>query len=43
MAAYGDELELKDSAGIGRKIPTSPSGQRANYDSLKELNANNGR
>lgn len=43
MAKNGVEMELKDSAGIEPERPSSPSKQRANYDSLKELNANNGR
>ena len=43
MAKNGEELELKDSAGDGSKTPVSPSRQPTNYDSLKELNANNGK
>ena len=43
MAKNGQELELKDSAGDGSKTPVSPSRQPTNYDSLKELNANNGK
>ena len=34
MANNGVELELQDAAGIGR--------QRTNYDSLRELNSDNG-
>lgn len=43
MAENGVELELKDSAAIGSKTPSSPNGQRPNYESLKELNDSNGK
>lgn len=41
MNGKGIEMGLEDSAAFGRKTPSSPSSQHTNYDSLKELNANN--
>ena len=43
MNGKGIEMGLEDSAAFGRKTPSSPSSQHTNYDSLKELNANNGK
>ena len=43
MAKNGVVLELKDSAGTENIKPSSLSPQHTNYDSLKEVNADNGR
>lgn len=43
MANSGVELELKDSAGTENNKPSSLSPKHTNYDSLKEVNADNGR
>ena len=46
MAKIGVELELKgvleDSAPVGGKQLGSPKTQRTDYESLKEVNDNNG-
>ena len=47
MAENGIELELKgvleDSAPVGNKQLGSPNTQRPDYESLKEVNDNNGK
>lgn len=43
MAKNGVEMEMKDSAAFGGKNISSPKGQRPNYESLKEVNDNNGK
>ena len=43
MAKNGDELEMKDFTAIGGKNLSSPKGQRPNYESLKEVNDDNGK
>lgn len=47
MANNDVELELKgvleDSAAVGRKSLGSPKAQRPDYESLKEVNDNNGK
>ena len=47
MANNGVELELKgvleDSASVGGKSLGSPKVQRPDYESLKEVNDNNGK
>jgi len=47
MAANGLEMELigvlEDSAAVGGKNLGSPKTQRPDYESLKEVNDNNGK